>query len=759
MSDFALVEALLVSVITLTNLALFWTVIEKASSRKLGLSFGAFILLIIIWILSAYLSELVAVNEWRLWLTKITYFSVILAFPALIKFLGYLREDQSLESGRVNISLLAPPVTLAVATLASSAIVKSITPANDSFEIVFGEYVAVYNVYVALYLIIIFYLLVSGYLESAGGRRQAYKLLITGISLFTGINVIVNVIVPFATGSQEFYRFGNYSVIFFTALTTYAVVAHKLFEIRTFATAVLAALINIFLISRIFLSQSIFNAILNTVISLIVGFGSYILVKNIAREISRREEIEKLAKERIVTLHELEQRNKNLATLQKISELVLNEIELKPMAQKILDEIPKQLDNCHGALLNLTKEGHLAAFSFSANEFSRKIFSLVGDLEKYSYPIRRDFNLLHKTLVDRQPYESADLSNFISPPITKTLSLTLQKLIGIRHVLAVPLYAGQEPLGIMMFAYKVSAAELTERDRDMARAIADDMSLAIQRAYAYQKLKDANEYLADLDKLKDEFISMASHELNTPLAAIEGYLSMILDEGLGRVDPRAKEYLRRAYDSSKRLAELILDLLNVSRIEQGRLKMKFAKVNLIDLAQSVVNELQIKADAKKLYLKLEAKKSAVPDTWADPDRIREVFVNLLGNALKFTEKGGVTIRIAEDTGKLKTEIADTGRGIRATDQNKLFQKFTQIKREQDEHQGTGLGLYISKNFVELHKGRIFVKSEEGKGATFIFELPILKEAPKKVEGAILETPISASTVEAAPTPAVAKSAR
>ncbi|HUD20640.1 MAG TPA: GAF domain-containing sensor histidine kinase [Candidatus Saccharimonadales bacterium] len=460
-------------------------------------------------------------------------------------------------------------------------------------------------------------------------------------------------------------------------------------------------------------------------------------------EIKRREEVERLAKEKTETLGELERRNKNLATLQKISGIVLNEVDFKPMAQKLLDEIPKQIEGSAGSFLSIVKNGQLVAYAFSSNESVRKVQGLVGvDLEKYASPIRESYSLLHKTLTTNRPTESGGLVEYFCPPLSKVAGVTLEKLLNIRYATALPLYAHGEPLGVMVFGFNRSKDQIDEKAFEVTNAVASDMSLALQRAAAFQKLKDANEYLSQLDKMKDEFISMASHELNTPLAAIEGYLSMVLDEKMGTVDDKAREYLTRAFSSSKRLAELILDLLNVSRIEQGRLKMAFAETDLTDIAKSVINELQIKADSKKLYLKLEAGKN-IPKIWCDPDRIREVFVNLTGNAIKFTDKGGITIKVERvDDTAVRCSVNDTGRGIAADDQKKLFQKFSQVHREIDEHQGTGLGLYISKNFVELHKGRLWVESAEGKGAKFTFELPITKEPPATVDGAILDGPLS-----------------
>ncbi|MDP3992979.1 MAG: ATP-binding protein [bacterium] len=543
---------------------------------------------------------------------------------------------------------------------------------------------------------------------------------------------------------------GNIFVVSFSVSIAYAILKHHLFNIKVLLTEVGVAvvLLTIFLFTITGQRDRFF---INFLLLGVLALGGYILIKSVRDEVSRREEVERLAKERIEALTELEQRNKNLATLQRISDIVLNESEMKPMAQKILDEIPKQLDSCAGALLSIVKDSQLVAYALSEHQFGHKILSLVGgNLEQYSHPVKKDFNLTHAVLVDKEPHDSDNLSDFISPPISKTVALTVQKLISARHIEAFPLYAGGEPFGVLMFVFTDSKDQVYEKNHSIAKAISDDMSLAIQRAQAYTKLKEANAYLADLDKLKDEFISMASHELNTPLAAIEGYLSMVLDEGMGKIDPKAKEYLNRAYDSSKRLAELILDLLNVSRIEQGRLKMKFTKANFASLVESVIKELQLKADTKKIYLKLEAPEADLPQTFCDPDRIREVFVNLVGNSIKFTEKGGITIKLSHPDDHIRAEVVDTGRGIALDDQKKLFQKFSQVKREIDEHQGTGLGLYISKNFVELHKGTIGVTSEQGKGATFFFEIPVLTAAPKEVAGAMLDKPVNAAQIETGP---------
>jgi len=618
-----------------------------------------------------------------------------------------------------------------------------------SIKLESGPLFIVYAALLAINFLIGSYILVSNYRKSSGDMKTRLLYVMIGLIVSAVISTTTNLLIPqLFEVSSLVPRIGIYSIVIFLAMSAIAITRHGLFNVKVLAAQLFVGFLLIAILGRLLISRGTTEIVFESALLILSTVFGYFLVRSVQNEVERREEIERLAKEKTETLTELERRNKNLATLQQISEIVLNEGDTKVMAQKILDELPKQLDGCVGGLLSITKDGNLTAYAISQNSVTKRIIGLIGGkLEKYSFPIKKEFNRIHEALVDKKSIDSDTLVDFISPPIPKPVALTIQKITGARHVEVFPLYAGGEPLGVMLFVFNKDRDEIHEKNYSIAKAISDDLSLAIQRAQAFEQLKAANEYLSELDKMKDEFISMASHELNTPLAAIEGYLSMILDEGMGKIDKQSRTYLSRAYASSKRLAELILDLLNVSRIEQGRLKMKYAQASLTEMIDSVIHELQIKADAKKIYLKINIDKK-LPKIWCDPDRIREVIVNLTGNAIKFTDKGGVTLKASQPDAKtLRVQVIDTGRGIAKADQNKLFQKFSQVKREVDEHQGTGLGLYISKNFVELHNGKISVESDEGKGATFTFDLPIISEPPLEVEGAMLEKPVGATRVE------------
>ncbi len=261
-----------------------------------------------------------------------------------------------------------------------------------------------------------------------------------------------------------------------------------------------------------------------------------------------------------------------------------------------------------------------------------------------------------------------------------------------------------------------------------------------------KKLDNANKHLEDLDEQKDNFISMASHELNTPIAAIEGYLSMIIDEKMaGDVNPKVKAYLENIYFSSKRLAALVRDLLNVSRIESGRVHLINEEASIEDVIEKSIAEVKIKADEVGHKLTFEKPKTPLPKTWFDVSRITEVMINIIGNAIKYTDPPGkITVSAHADDGKLVVAIQDNGRGIPKGKEEAIFEKFVQVEVLKDQVKGTGLGMFITKNLVELHKGKLWFKSSTDKadhGTTFYFSLPIYKTKPvdpHEGEGALFQ---------------------
>jgi signal transduction histidine kinase len=242
-------------------------------------------------------------------------------------------------------------------------------------------------------------------------------------------------------------------------------------------------------------------------------------------------------------------------------------------------------------------------------------------------------------------------------------------------------------------------------------------------ALLYKKIKE-------VDQMKDEFISIASHELRTPVTGIRGYVSMILEGTFGKVSGKMEESLKMVKNASERLAGLVEDLLNVSRIEQGRLEVAATPQDTNSIIKEIVAELSVQAQEKKLGLNYTPHAEKFPLVNIDSDRFKQVLINLIGNAIKYTEKGQVDITTTEkNNGKtLEIKIKDTGIGMSAQDRERLFQKFYRVQNEKTKNiTGTGLGLWITKQIIELMKGTIIIDSMEGVGTQISLQFPIIKK--------------------------------
>jgi len=240
----------------------------------------------------------------------------------------------------------------------------------------------------------------------------------------------------------------------------------------------------------------------------------------------------------------------------------------------------------------------------------------------------------------------------------------------------------------------------------------------------YKELEEKNKELQKLDQLKSDFVSTVSHELRTPLTTMKEFVSIISDEIPGKLNKEQREYVDIVKSNIDRLARLINDLLDISRIEAGKIVLKKALINMKNLADEAILSLKPEADKKHIEIKVSSAK-AISDVYVDHDRIIQVFTNLIGNAIKFTpDKGLITVEIKNVGDEVECSVIDTGIGIAPEHIGKVFDKFQQIGRLAGPGpKGTGLGLAITKELIQMHHGRIWVKSELGKGSRFIFILP------------------------------------
>jgi len=237
----------------------------------------------------------------------------------------------------------------------------------------------------------------------------------------------------------------------------------------------------------------------------------------------------------------------------------------------------------------------------------------------------------------------------------------------------------------------------------------------------------ANEELKKLDQAKSEFLSIASHQLRSPLTSIKGYSSMLLEGGFGRLSVKALEVITKMMISADGLIKLISDLLSLSRIEAGKIQYELVKNDVVKILADTVNKFEIRAKKLGLGIQFENKSGGELNSTCDKDKIGEVFYNLIDNAVKYTKRdGGVLISISRVRDKIRVSVKDDGIGINPENISQIFVKFSRTKEAQyTDPNGLGLGLYFAKRVVEDHGGKIWVESEGvGKGSTFFIELPI-----------------------------------
>jgi signal transduction histidine kinase len=263
------------------------------------------------------------------------------------------------------------------------------------------------------------------------------------------------------------------------------------------------------------------------------------------------------------------------------------------------------------------------------------------------------------------------------------------------------------------------------------RSLAGQTALALNNAaliaelrHNNQQLEAANTKLRELDRLKSQFLSVATHELRTPLTVILGYNSMLADSLADRLAPDEQDALREAAAACKRLIRLVNSMLDISQIESGRTPMNFGPTDLRQLVNGTVALFQNEAQQRNLKLTLQVP-ARLPKIMLDGERIQQVLVNLVGNAIKFTPNGGairVGLRHRADTQQVEMFVCDTGIGIAPQQKSQLFEEFAPIHRRRPED-GAGLGLAISRRIVQAHEGSIRVSSEPGRGSTFQVFLP------------------------------------
>ena len=523
MIDIDLIENIIVILINLIGLWMGFWVFSANKKEKLNQWFFVMTFFAVLWVDSAFFGYNANETFLATFFYKLNFFSVCLFLISSYYFyvVYFLKEKN--KHPFFEKFVLFTGIFLAFLSIFTDFIIKGTTIQPWGAEIIANSGYNVFNIYAFIVALTVIGLLIKKYSKSPSLEKLKIQYFLIGTFLFVLFNIVFNIIIPSKTGTVAYQHFGDYSAMFLLCFTAYAIVKHKLFDVKIILTTALVGLIAILLTLDTLLFTTNFSIqVLKGATLLLFLFFGYYLIKSVREEVKRREDAEILS------------------------------------------------------------------------------------------------------------------------------------------------------------------------------------------------------------RAKSEFISMASHQLRTPLTAIKGYTSMMLEGSYGKVEPRGKRVLSNVLTSSDRLVKIIEDLLNISRIELGRMKMEKQAIDIKEMIDSIYEEMKTRAKDKGLNLIWKKPKIAFPKLNIDALKIRQVVYNIVDNAIKYTKTGKIEIKLSRENSNLVISVSDTGRGFDKEDKHKLFELFTRGKAGTDTFvEGTGMGLYIARKFITLHQGKIWADSKgKNKGSSFYIELPI-----------------------------------
>jgi signal transduction histidine kinase len=413
---------------------------------------------------------------------------------------------------------------------------------------------------------------------------------------------------------------------------------------------------------------------------------------------------------------ELAQSVQELQALGEVSQAVNSTLDL----ETVLDTIVAKAVQLSG-----TDAGTIYVFVEASGEFELRATYGMSEALIASLKLHRTelSEALAQITAQRAPTLVADLRN--EPPALHQAAPVQQLVLeaGYRSRMIVPLLGADRVVGALVVRRK-ARGEFPQRTVDLLQTFAAQSVLAIQNARLFRELEIKGRQLEVASLHKSQFLANMSHELRTPLNAILGYAELILDNIYGDLPARLRGVLERLQGNGKHLLGLINDVLDLSKIEAGQLTLALEDYSIGDVVQNVVTAVEPLASEKKLALKVELPND-LPTAHGDQRRLTQVLLNLVGNAIKFTDSGEVAIKVTAGDEAYTLAVRDTGPGIDPADQGKIFEEFQQADSSSTKAKsGTGLGLSISRRIVSMHGGRIWVKSAPGHGSTFFIKVPV-----------------------------------
>lgn len=702
---------------SVVNFLLGSLVYLRNPSGTINKLFGAFSISVVLWSLTNYFAD--AAPSANLLFTRLAFVFAALAALFVYIFSNYFPSGRPINSQAVRNAekiLVLGVVMLSLSPL----LVPGVTKVAHGVELHLGPLYFVYLVFLAQFMVLVPYNFIKRYKHSGKQEKTQIKLLLIGFLSYAVLGAAANLVLPLFLDSWSTSRFGPIFTLLFVAITAYAIVKHGLLNIR------------------LIVARSI--AYVMTIGVLVLGYGviSSMLIQNLLKE------------------HE----NTALSVGVNTAVFVVG-VLLYPRLKQFFDKITNELfyrdaydpqsflDELNSTIVSNIELGILSRHTAKViNDNIKSEFCLVGVHGNESRPWR---------LMGTDPERiDSDEINFLReklPPLRRKIIVTdeleeghssLKKVLHSNNIaVIVSLKASdseEEPTAYLILGSKLSGNIYSKQDLRIINIIADELLIAIQNALRFEeiqefnvtlqqkindataKLKRTNEKLKELDSTKDEFISMASHQLRTPLTSVKGYVSMVLEGDAGPLNDMQKKLLDQAFVSSQRMVYLIADLLNVSRLKTGKFIIEGKPTNLADVVEGEIEQLKQVAKGKQLTLTYD-KPAKFPLIMLDETKTRQVIMNFADNAIYYTPSGGnVKVELKSDKGNVYFMVRDDGLGVPEEEKAHLFTKFYRAKNARKARpDGTGLGLFMAKKVINAQGGTILFESTEGKGSMFGFE--------------------------------------
>jgi signal transduction histidine kinase len=701
--------------VCIANLILGFIVYTRNSSNSINRSYLYFVSSISAWTIFNYLTDNVHSILLSLWSARFANFFGLLSVYSFWYFCSLFTHRPSKNKFYLASTLLTTSLLISLSPLG----IKDIRSIHVAADQVIGELYW----FIALALVAGFVGLAIDLIKGFKASRDHLlktniKLILVGTTITFIFAVATNVVLPLAFSSWNISRLGPIFTLILAAFVAFGIIRHRLFDIRPIVARALAYVLSLLFIGLLY--TGVVFGLVNRV------FG------NTSLEIGQQIFYVAFAVLSALIFQPVKKE------FDKITNSIFFRDAYEPQA--FVNELNSAL------VRNIEMENLLKAAAKVINKYLKSEFAVFAILGENQQPI-----LYGSHHLQIEPGELAWLHEVIHPASTKVL-ITSDLSSGNNKMLPVlqkssvaaviSLASHKASIGYLFLGDKKSGNIFSKQDRQMMEIVGQELAIATENALRFEeiqkfnitlqdkvdeatkKLRHANVRLKELDATKDEFISMASHQLRTPLTTIKGYLSMILDGDVGKVKAEEKDLIQHAFDSAERMVYLIADLLNVSRLQTGKFVIENKPTNLAQVLEGEITQLKEQAATRKIMLAYEKPKE-FPLLNLDETKIRQVMMNFLDNGLYYTPSGGeVTAKLEATPDSVNFTVTDTGVGVPVSVQHHLFTKFYRADNARKMRpDGTGLGLYMAKKVIVAQGGAVIFKSTEGKGSTFGFSFP------------------------------------